>query len=122
MGHKAGHYGMSMGEKEKNTPGNFSQKDNETISKSTAGKMARRFEPTPSPESAGPRPRGTNYDPDGKRFFTSKKMEYSDKRQGYTGYGKVYDESDGTFKGSKKQASKDLKKVTKAGKMIFKSM
>jgi hypothetical protein len=40
MGHKAGHYAMSMGEKEKNTPGNFSQKDNETISKSTVGKMA----------------------------------------------------------------------------------
>ena len=40
MGHKAGHYTMSMGEKEKNTPGNFSQKDNETISKSTVGKMA----------------------------------------------------------------------------------
>tara|TARA_S200002703_G_scaffold42925_1_gene37332 strand:- start:142 stop:630 length:489 start_codon:yes stop_codon:yes gene_type:complete len=40
MGHKAGHYAMSMGEKEKNTPGNFSQKDNETISKSTVGQMA----------------------------------------------------------------------------------
>ena len=40
MGHKAGHYTMSMGEKEKNTPGNFSQKDNETISKSTVGQMA----------------------------------------------------------------------------------
>ena len=40
MGHKAGHYAMSMGEKEKNTPGNFSQKDNKTISKSTVGKMA----------------------------------------------------------------------------------
>jgi hypothetical protein len=40
MGHKAGHYTMSIGEKEKNTSTNFSQKDNETISKSTVGKMA----------------------------------------------------------------------------------
>lgn len=39
MAHEPGHK-MNIGNKEKNTPGNFSEKDNNTISNSTIGKMA----------------------------------------------------------------------------------
>jgi|14BtaG_2_1085337.scaffolds.fasta_scaffold153965_2 hypothetical protein len=39
MAHKSGHK-MQMGSKEKNTPGNFSEKDTKTISQSTQGKLS----------------------------------------------------------------------------------
>ena len=43
MGHKKGHYEMSMGEKEKDTPGNFNEKDSKTIKLSKQGKMAQKL-------------------------------------------------------------------------------
>ena len=110
-------YKMNMGSKEKNDPNNFSQKDQNIINKAPQV-----FKSNKAPESAGPRPRGTNYDPAREGYYPSKKMEHSDNISGYSGYGKAYDEADGTFKNSRKQASKDLEKVTKAGKMIFKSI
>ena len=43
MGHKKGHDEMLMGEKEKDTPGNFNEKDSETIKSSKQGKMAQKL-------------------------------------------------------------------------------
>ncbi len=96
---------MNMGSKEKHDPINFSQKDQNIINK--------------APQSAGPRPKGTAYDPARKGYFPSKKMAYYDNINKYSGYGMAYDEADGTFKPSKKQASKDLKKVIDVGKKIL---
>ena len=39
MGHKAGHYEMSIGKKEKNTKGNFSEKDTKNINAAPVVKL-----------------------------------------------------------------------------------
>jgi len=44
MAHEPGHK-MNIGDKEKDTPGNFSEKDTNTIKKSTQGKLAVKTHP-----------------------------------------------------------------------------
>ncbi len=122
-------YSMKMGAGSKyNSSINFKKSDEDLISDSPMmmndpkKNKLKDIKPETAPESAGPRPKGTNYDPARGGYFPSKKMEYYDKISGYSGYSKAYDPADKTFKSSRKQAAKDLKKVTKTGKMIFKSM